>query len=137
MISHRDHARKESIGARRVVSTKGRMMSCVIAASIHLLRSPCLCAEPLPEPAFQSSAARYWPAFRGNQASGVSDGQNLPTQWDGKKGVNIKWTLNSSALKGSMRAGEPLHPLLVALPFSRQRTLDAIRFHRTEQERRW
>ncbi len=32
-----------------------------------------------------------WAAFRGNYAAGVAEGQNLPAEWDGQKGVNIKW----------------------------------------------
>jgi outer membrane protein assembly factor BamB len=32
-----------------------------------------------------------WPSFRGEYAAGVADGQNLPEQWDGEKGVAIKW----------------------------------------------
>ncbi len=32
-----------------------------------------------------------WPSFRGRHASGVSEGQNLPENWDGERGVNIKW----------------------------------------------
>ena len=32
-----------------------------------------------------------WPSFRGPQASGVSEGQNLPDQWNGKTGENILW----------------------------------------------
>ncbi len=32
-----------------------------------------------------------WPSFRGEFASGVADGQNLPDNWDGKNGDNIKW----------------------------------------------
>jgi outer membrane protein assembly factor BamB len=32
-----------------------------------------------------------WPSFRGPQASGVADGQNLPDRWDGTRGENIRW----------------------------------------------
>lgn len=32
-----------------------------------------------------------WPSFRGPQASGVAEGQNLPDQWNGKTGENILW----------------------------------------------
>ncbi len=32
-----------------------------------------------------------WPSFRGNYASGVADGQNLPDEWDGASGKNVKW----------------------------------------------
>src|SRR5215470_6250706 len=32
-----------------------------------------------------------WPSFRGDHATGVADGQNLPELWDGEKGTAIKW----------------------------------------------
>jgi outer membrane protein assembly factor BamB len=32
-----------------------------------------------------------WASFRGAHAAGVADGQNLPDNWDGNKGTNIKW----------------------------------------------
>jgi outer membrane protein assembly factor BamB len=32
-----------------------------------------------------------WPSFRGPQASGVADGQNLPDRWDGVRSENIRW----------------------------------------------
>jgi outer membrane protein assembly factor BamB len=32
-----------------------------------------------------------WPSFRGPQASGVADGQNLPDEWNAKTGQNILW----------------------------------------------
>jgi outer membrane protein assembly factor BamB len=38
-----------------------------------------------------SSAKGSWPSFRGPQAAGIADAQNLPDRWDGKKGENILW----------------------------------------------
>ena len=32
-----------------------------------------------------------WPSFRGSHASGVADGQNLPSAWDADQGLNIVW----------------------------------------------
>jgi len=32
-----------------------------------------------------------WPSFRGPQASGIAEGQNLPNQWNTKTGENILW----------------------------------------------
>jgi outer membrane protein assembly factor BamB len=32
-----------------------------------------------------------WPSFRGPQAAGVAERQNLPEKWDGKTGENILW----------------------------------------------
>lgn len=37
------------------------------------------------------SAKGSWPSFRGPQASGVADGQQLPERWDGNKGESILW----------------------------------------------
>jgi outer membrane protein assembly factor BamB len=41
-----------------------------------------------PEP---NSNKGSWPSFRGPQASGVAEGQNLPDQWNAKSGENILW----------------------------------------------
>jgi outer membrane protein assembly factor BamB len=38
-----------------------------------------------------NSAEGSWPSFRGPQASGVAERQNLPERWDGKTGENILW----------------------------------------------
>lgn len=38
-----------------------------------------------------ASAKGSWPSFRGPNASGVLDGQNLPDEWNGKSGQNILW----------------------------------------------
>ena len=45
-------------------------------------------APARPEP---STAKGNWPSFRGVQASGVAEQQNLPDQWNGKTGENILW----------------------------------------------
>lgn len=34
-----------------------------------------------------------WPSFRGPQASGIAEGQNLPDQWNAKTGENILWRI--------------------------------------------
>jgi outer membrane protein assembly factor BamB len=38
-----------------------------------------------------TSPAGSWPSFRGPQASGIAEHQNLPERWDGKTGENILW----------------------------------------------
>ena len=38
-----------------------------------------------------SAAATAWPGFRGPSASGVADGQDLPSAWNGAGGAHIKW----------------------------------------------
>lgn len=37
------------------------------------------------------SAARPWPAFRGDNAAGNGDGQGAVAQWDVKTGSNVRW----------------------------------------------
>lgn len=52
---------------------------------ISSLFSLCLC---LPGALAQ---AQNWPSFRGPQASGVSDANPLPANWDVEKSVNLRW----------------------------------------------
>lgn len=47
-------------------------------------------AAPIEEPSSQSPREN-WPSFRGNHASGVADGQNLPDEWDGESLKHIRW----------------------------------------------
>ena len=42
-----------------------------------------------------------WPSFRGPQASGIADGQNLPDQWNAKTGENILWKTSIPGLAHS------------------------------------
>ena len=39
----------------------------------------------------KSAKHSNWPSFRGNEASGVADGQNLPDKWNAQTGENILW----------------------------------------------
>ena len=45
-------------------------------------------AVPLPRAGDRSG---NWPSFRGPQAAGVADGQQLPDSWNGETGENILW----------------------------------------------
>lgn len=49
-------------------------------------------ARPPKQPDWKSEKGS-WPSFRGAQASGVADGQNLPDTWNAKTGENILWRL--------------------------------------------
>jgi outer membrane protein assembly factor BamB len=40
-----------------------------------------------------AAVAQNWPSFRGDHASGVSDGHATPTSWDGEKGSNVLWKI--------------------------------------------
>jgi len=42
-----------------------------------------------------------WPSFRGEYASGVADGQELPDNWDSKSGENIIWKTSIPGLAHS------------------------------------
>jgi outer membrane protein assembly factor BamB len=44
--------------------------------------------RPWPE---RPKADHSWPSFRGTQASGIAEGQNLPDTWDVTTGKNIRW----------------------------------------------
>ncbi|HEX5081211.1 MAG TPA: PQQ-binding-like beta-propeller repeat protein [Blastocatellia bacterium] len=44
-----------------------------------------------PKKAEPGDANGNWPSFRGLQAAGVTEKQNLPDRWDGKTGENILW----------------------------------------------
>ena len=47
-------------------------------------------ASALP-PRSPINSAGSWPSFRGPNASGIGDGQNLPDEWNAKTGQNILW----------------------------------------------
>jgi outer membrane protein assembly factor BamB len=40
---------------------------------------------------YSKNSRGNWPSFRGPEASGIADGQNLPDRWDPKTGENILW----------------------------------------------
>jgi outer membrane protein assembly factor BamB len=54
--------------------------------------------HPLPSPASDSGS---WPSFRGPNASGVADGQNLPDRWNGATGDNVLWKASIPGLAHS------------------------------------
>ncbi len=54
----------------------------------RIVRTAASAPAPLPGP---QSSTGSWPSFRGPQATGISDGQNLPDTWDVKGGQNIVW----------------------------------------------
>ncbi len=62
----------------------------VLPAALSVLPSHHL-AAPVPA----------WPSFRGPNASGVADGQNLPASWDVRTGQNIRWTVSIPGLAHS------------------------------------
>lgn len=55
----------------------------------------------VPAVAQKQASKDNWPSFRGNYASGIADGQNLPDTWDGEKGTAIKWKVRIPGLAHS------------------------------------
>jgi outer membrane protein assembly factor BamB len=59
-----------------------------VPASRRIVRTA---AEQLPALPNAGAATGSWPSFRGNQGSGVADGQNLPDTWNVQSGTNVLW----------------------------------------------
>lgn len=55
----------------------------------------------IPAVAQKQPAKDNWPSFRGQNAAGVADNQNLPDTWDGEKGTAIKWKVRIPGLAHS------------------------------------
>lgn len=48
-------------------------------------------ASPRPRIPAPAPDPRPWPSFRGREANGVSDGQNLPDEWNVERHENVLW----------------------------------------------
>jgi outer membrane protein assembly factor BamB len=59
-----------------------------VASARKIVRTGPGRAPALPHPA---PATGSWPSFRGPNASGIAEGQDLPDRWDGRTGENILW----------------------------------------------
>ncbi len=59
-----------------------------VIAARRLVRTT---ASPMPPLLPAASQAGSWPSFRGAQAAGVADGQDLPDRWDVTTGEHIRW----------------------------------------------
>lgn len=46
----------------------------------------------------REGVADEWPQFRGVNAGGIADGQNLPDSWDVEAGTNLRWKTNIPGL---------------------------------------
>ncbi|HXU39684.1 MAG TPA: PQQ-binding-like beta-propeller repeat protein [Blastocatellia bacterium] len=74
-------AEPKVIPPRRIVLTAGA-------------RAPSKTNGARPDPKTPNTAnipSGNWPSFRGQQASGIAERQNLPDRWDPKTGENILW----------------------------------------------
>ena len=57
-------------------------------AERRIVRTAGTATTALPGPVVRPGA---WPSFRGSEATGVADGQNLPDAWNPATGANILW----------------------------------------------
>lgn len=81
----------DACAARRMILDRsswrpsGEVVQVVVRKIVH---TPAKSRGRIPAAA---PAVGSWPSFRGRDASGVADGQQLPDKWDGAKGENILW----------------------------------------------
>jgi outer membrane protein assembly factor BamB len=59
-----------------------------VIAPRRIVRTAGASAPARPDP---NGSKGNWPSFRGSQASGIAERQNLPDRWNGKTGENILW----------------------------------------------
>ena len=59
-----------------------------VIAPRRIVRTAGASAPARPDP---NDSKESWPSFRGPQASGIAERQNLPDRWNGKTGENILW----------------------------------------------
>jgi outer membrane protein assembly factor BamB len=77
--------------ARRMILDRSEWLPRGVAAPVPLrriVRRAGTARDPLGAPA---NGAGQWPSFRGADAAGVSDNQNLPERWNPATGENILW----------------------------------------------
>ena len=77
--------------ARRMILDRSEWLPRGVTAPVpsrRIVRSPGTARGPLGAPA---SGTGPWPSFRGAEAAGVADNQNLPDRWNPATGENILW----------------------------------------------
>ncbi len=73
---------REMKGMKRATLTAVRAPGFVVAGAIVALAASTAARQPV---------TANWPSFRGQDASGIADGQQLPTAWNGQTGANVRW----------------------------------------------
>ena len=76
---------------RRMIIDRSLWSPAEEARSIPARRITLLADARSRSPARFDAGKGNWPSFRGTQASGIAEGQNLPDSWSGKTGENILW----------------------------------------------
>ena len=77
--------------ARRMILDRSRWLPpeiVPVTAARQIGRTPGPATTPLRA---ATPSAADWPSFRGREASGISDKQNLPDTWNPATGENIRW----------------------------------------------
>lgn len=83
-----------TVFSRRIAEGSMRRSTESPAEGIDLDDAPALAQAP-------RSSPLNWASFRGDNASGVGDGQGIPTTWDVEKGSNLRWTAEIPGLAHS------------------------------------
>ena len=76
---------------RRMIIDRSLWSPAEEARSIPARRITLVAGARVRSPARSDDGKGNWPSFRGTQASGIAEGQNLPDSWNGKTGENILW----------------------------------------------
>jgi outer membrane protein assembly factor BamB len=76
---------------RRMILDRSTWSPALEAKTVSTRRIVRTGGKRLPVLPVAGTSASSWPSFRGPQASGVVEGQNLPDKWDVSTGENILW----------------------------------------------
>jgi outer membrane protein assembly factor BamB len=76
---------------RRMILDRSTWSPALEAKTVPTRRIVRTGGKRLPVLPVAGTSASSWPSFRGPQASGVVEGQNLPDKWDVSTGENILW----------------------------------------------
>jgi hypothetical protein len=81
----------DACGPRRMVLDRTRWRPAGTAERPPTRDFVATAASPRPRIPTPSPDPRPWPSFRGREASGVADGQQLPDQWNVDSKQNVLW----------------------------------------------
>jgi len=79
----------------------GAVAACIVCMLPGVMPNAAHGGGPAAQPAGATSSDGNWPSFRGPFASGAADGQNLPDEWDGTTGQNVRWKVRIPGLAHS------------------------------------
>ena len=76
---------------RRMILDRSTWVPVTTAKSIPVRRITRTAGARPPSKPKPDTQTGSWPSFRGHNASGIAEKQNLPERWNGKTGENILW----------------------------------------------